>query len=396
MIEAPPVIRRSRRHHASQVIRQWIDRGILVGGQPVPSERALSDSVGVSRTVVREVIRSFVEEGLIVENEAGKYHVRVSGGGTEAGHMAVLASTIAILTPHIESYKGHEQPGWSDHVTQGAMRGARDSGRDVLAIHPDRLLDGGLKRLLAVSPLGVIVPEPDRPVQDQEPRLRQIRSSGIPVVVFGDAPQLADFDRVMSDHEQGSYDLTRWLISRGCKRMLNFWGRPDNHYSYWYASRRRGYERAIKEAGLEVLPTVIFTPFPPTADQDAKDEFDIKVHQFVGHLSSWMSGNEPVDAIMMSNDSEIPAATSAVRMMGKESGRDVFLAGYDNHWAGSDERAWEATPPAVTVDKHNFEMGQEMVRLLLDRVAGRLPEGPQCRKVKSKLVFFDGVNADGV
>ena len=379
-------------------MRQWIERGILVGGQPLPSERALGERAGVSRTVIREVVPSLISEGLIVEDAAGNRSVRSSGVVTQPINTEILGSTIAVLTPDATPSKTDGQLGHMELMAQGAIDGVRKAGRDVLAIHPDRLKDGGMERLLAAPPFGVVVPEPFKPIPNLELWLRQLRAAGVSVVVYGGAPELADFDRVMSDHDQGSYELTRWLISQGRKRILNLWGKPGNYY--WNVNRRRGYERAMQEAGLEALPTVLVTPLPEKSSDAPpgvdRDYFEIRAYQLAGHLASWVGGADPVDAIMLSNDGDAPPAASALRILGKQPGSEVLIIGYDNQWGNVPERAWDATPPAATMDKCNFDMGQEMVRLLMDRAAGRLPQDPQCRVVKPKMVFFHGGEADGV
>ena len=392
------IIRESPRHRTCMAMRQWIERGILVAGQPLPSERALCERAGVSRSVIRHVVPSLISEGLIVEDAAGNRSVRPSGFTSQPINTAILGSTIAILTPDPTPSDLHGRLARMEQMAQGAIDGSRDAGCDVLAIHSDRLRNGGMERLLAAPPLGVVVPEPFKPIPNLESWLRQLRAAGVAVAVYGGAPELADFDRVMSDHDQGSYELTRWLISRGRKRILNLWGKPGNYY--WNITRRQGYERAMQEAGLEALPTVLFTPLPRNSPDappgDPKGNFEIKAYQLAGHLAPWIGGADPVDAIMLTNDGDVPPAASALRILGKESGREVLITGYDNQWGSVPEQAWEATPPAASMDKCNFKIGQEMVRLLMDRAAGRLPQDPQCRVVKPKMVFFEGNKADGV
>jgi len=255
-----------------------------------------------------------------------------------------------------------------------------------------------MEQLLAAPPLGLVVPEWVGAVPAREAWLRQVKASGVHVVVFGGAPEQADFDHVMSDHEQGSYDVTRWLISQGRKRILNLWPKPGDWY--WCVNRRRGYERAMREAGLEALPTDVFGILPEAMPDipgwGGGNRFEVASHLFAGYLAGWMAGADPVDAILLVNDGFVAPVAAGLRILGKKPGRDVLLAGYDNFWSGVSERAFESTPPSVSVDQRSFEMGQKMIRMLLDRAAGRLPEGPQCRAVKPKLVFFDEVNASEV
>jgi hypothetical protein len=52
----------------------------------------------------------------------------------------------------------------------------------------------------------------------------------------------------------------------------------------------------------------------------------------------------------------------------------------------SAELAWEPTAPMITVDKLNWQIGQQLVRLLVDRAEGRLPDEPQWQLVPPKIL----------
>ena len=45
-------------------------------------------------------------------------------------------------------------------------------------------------------------------------------------------------------------------------------------------------------------------------------------------------------------------------------------------------------PVAATVDKQNFEPGMEMVRLMRERIEGKLPPEPQTRVMPPQLVIL--------
>jgi DNA-binding LacI/PurR family transcriptional regulator len=90
------------------------------------------------------------------------------------------------------------------------------------------------------------------------------------------------------------------------------------------------------------------------------------------------------------------SAASAIRNFGKEPNRDVWLGGYDNYWSDCWEHEYDPTAPAATVDRQNPALGQELVTLLLDRLQGRTPLGPQRRAVKPKLVVTDPADSTSV
>jgi hypothetical protein len=345
-----PTLTLSPRNRASQTLRKWIDTGVLAGGQPLPSERTLAKQLGVSQTVVRRVLSEMTRDSLIIDEGPGRRSVRARNDDAKVSGVEILRSTIALLTPFGEPNKDHQEPGWVEHMSMGAIVGARLAGRDVMIIHPERMADGGVDRLLAAPPLGVVVPEPSRPLPGQDLWLHRLAAAGIPVVAYGDY--------------------------------------------YWYHNRVRGYERAMCDAGLQPLSTELFTSLDsvlpalhgPLMTPWAK--FDIERHQLAGHIAPLLAGSEPVDAIMLVNDGQVIVAAAALRLLGKEPGRDVLLVGYDNIYADCPERQWESAGPAATVDKCNSQIGQELVRLLVERVEGKLSPGPQRRIVPSRLVVL--------
>jgi DNA-binding LacI/PurR family transcriptional regulator len=80
---------------------------------------------------------------------------------------------------------------------------------------------------------------------------------------------------------------------------------------------------------------------------------------------------------MAASDGHVPVFSSACRLFGKAPGDDVLITGYDDYWANLPELEYETSPPAASVDKHNFEIGERMVRLLLDRAEGKLDASAQ-------------------
>jgi DNA-binding LacI/PurR family transcriptional regulator len=209
----------------------------------------------------------------------------------------------------------------------------------------------------------------------------------VPVVVDSDEPELADFDQVLSDHEDGSYQLTKWLIERGRRRILRFWQRAPLpvRRPRWLAQRDKGYERAVREAGLEVLPPVEFRG--ARYDESKAEEFEQMARQVAGNLVDVFQGRNAPDAVMAISDGVVFPLAAGLRLLKRRPNEDVWLAGYDRYWADCLSRRWEKAVPLATVDKRNYETGRALVRLLVDRIAGRLGATPQRRVVTPELVI---------
>jgi len=353
---------------------------------PLPSERKLSAKFGVGRTVLRGALQQLSDEGLLARQ--GRRGLVVMGD--QAASRGWLSQAVAFLDPMFDARSvGPRDAYWANYVSLGVGQAIRDAGRHVVSLNARGLGPADIKRLAQDQPAGVIVPEVFTGGPETLQLVQLLISHGVRVVVYGGHEELGLFDRVTSDHSAGAYQLTSHLIARhGCQRIVELWPKPAT--GYWYPQRHAGYERAMNEASLEPLPPIEADPQPlleaATTAGDSRALFQAATRNLAGYLVEAMVGPRPVDAIMVGSDRDAFALAAACRLFGRTPGKDIFIAGYDNYWERSPERSFEPTPLVATVDKQNDRLGEELVKLLLDRVEGRLPAGPQCRKLSPKLV----------
>jgi DNA-binding LacI/PurR family transcriptional regulator len=236
--------------------------------------------------------------------------------------------------------------------------------------------------LLADPPRGVLVAHAVGENAWGWPVLQRLHEAGVPLVVNGDAPELARYDRVVPDHEKGAFDLTQWLVGRGRKKILRVNTVGDN--DYWIKARNAGHVRAMRSAKAKPLDPLMVKGYsmPPVV---GRDDFDAMVRLFVGYLVEHI---KRVDALMAVTDPEVYSLAAACRLLGVKPNLDVDLVGYDNMIGIGQEERFEKTGPAATVDKRNDVAGQRMVSLLLDRIEGRLPRKPQRVLVEPELRVF--------
>ena len=373
------------RARALKELRRWIAEGILPRGAPLPSENALAVKLGVGRATVGRALSVLGKEGLLVQH-SGRTRLVASVPPTRG---ALVHKTVAVLTTLEEKDLKHMPSGWSAAITEGIIQAIREAGLHALALHPGQVTAQEIEQLVAERPFGVAIPEilqgPLTEPSVSQAVLDKLRASGVPFVAYGDLPVLADCDRVTSNHEAGAYALTRWLLSAGRQRILMLWDTPMS--LYWCGGRRAGYERALREAGMTPLPVVEMIPFQALAPND-EQRFEAWRRYMAGYLAEHLNGPEPVDAVMLASDGEVPPAAAACRLLGKRPCQDVYLVGYDNYWSGTPWRPFEACVPQATVDKLNYQCGQEMVRLLMERAQGRLPKAPQRRVVEPRFVVL--------
>lgn len=370
-----------------RMLSDWMEQGHLAPGSVLPSERQLSEKIKVSLTTIKKALKKLEDEGLI---ERRGPRDRVVCGKEKTSIPWLLDNVIAIISdstlmftaPSLSFDCRQIGSGSLAYIANGACNAVQSSGFHSIALHPDILEKDNVERLLAQRPHGVIISE--FPNQSKHlPRLvRALRTAGIPFVVFGNNPEYQDCDRVISDHETGGYQLTRLMIERGCRRILSVLASED---SYWVRARYGAYCRAMEEAGLKPLPMLAQTPVHvPGVSRD--EYFQVVAQYLAGCLLPYFRDGVPPDAILATNDRNAFEIHRACQQLRKPSDPEILIAGYDNFFEDLSEPGADSGILVATVDKRNYEMGQELVRLLLDRINGRLPAEPQVRMVTPTLV----------
>jgi DNA-binding LacI/PurR family transcriptional regulator len=336
--------------------------------------------------------------------------------------VSLLGRTVAVVSDALPRLL-HENrtPGLDLFIQSEAMRLIQGEGLHVLNVNPDHLrppglapqpntgvpelsvgqasldmpIGAGAEELLRASPYGLLMTYNIGESPLGQALARRCRQEGVPCVVYGDGPQLDDFDRVTSDHAAGAAALVRWLVSRGRKRILRFWRFSAERN--WLSQRNIGFERAIAEAGLELLPAVRTPNLPREHDIEvpgdaSRERFATLVRILAGflleHFSPASKDRWP-DAIMVATDRHAYQVAGALRLLGVVPGRDVTLVGYDNVFEDAIERHFEAVGPAATIDKRNDRIAHQLARLLIDRGAGRVPAQPQRCAVEGELIETD-------
>lgn len=295
----------------------------------------------------------------------------VTPSGTMA-HTIVLLSGTSSTSPYARL------TGYMESVELGVIEVTERAGLNLLRIHPSQLHTSGAAPVVRERPMGVVVPhwvgEAWRDAEFYAP----FRDFGIPLVVNGDGPHLQAFDRVVPDHEAGAYDLTRWVMGRGCARILRVWSAEAD--SYWMRMRNAGHERALAEAHASALPPVDMAELRAVTGSiidDPSKAYRAGVRLIAGCLSEHAVGKRrEIDALMFTTDVEARMGAEACELLGIAPNRDVLIVGYDNTAFDQSAPLEGARGPVATVDKRNVDMGRAMTELLIDRIEGRLGEGP--------------------
>ena len=175
-----------------------------------------------------------------------------------------------------------------------------------------------------------------------------MRRKAIPFAVLGNnvisAWRPDDHDVVWFDDIQGSFEMTRHLLSLG-QRDIWFVGHTRLP---WFARRYEGYCRAMKEAG-----------YVPRLSQIETD-----VDQDVGYMATkaLLGRGEPIDAIQAGSDRAADGAYKALRDFGLRVPDDVSVTGCD------DIEGMLLHPSLTTLRIFTEQVGKHLAELVMKRI----------------------------
>jgi DNA-binding LacI/PurR family transcriptional regulator len=182
--------------------------------------------------------------------------------------------------------------------------------------------------------------------------------AGIPVVAIDRSPVGLDVDLVTVTNEEGAHAAVAHLCRLGWKRIGIVAGPSHLNVA---RERERGYERALREAGMP-------------ADPDLVRRADFKEHGGYDAMRSLLGLPHRPDAVFVANNLMAMGALHAIGDAGLRIPEDMGIVCFDDvPWGAS------LQPPLTVVDQPAFELGSAAARILLGRL--REPHGPVRRVV---------------
>ena len=188
--------------------------------------------------------------------------------------------------------------------------------------------------------------------------LQLLSQRGIPWVALGNnvlgSREDSQSGCIYFDDVNGAYELTRYLISLGHKRI----GFVGNLNLPWYARRYRGYESAMTEAGLDSR----------VSELNSRDGEDM------GYMASklMLQTHPTTTAIFAGDDAAARGVYKAALDRGLKIPADLSVAGFNDT-----SEAIMMQPPLTSVHVFLDELGKQLAESLLARIRGQqLPEKP--------------------
>ena len=176
-----------------------------------------------------------------------------------------------------------------------------------------------------------------------------LSAAEVPIVLVDREVAGVEADFIESNHEEGGYLATRYLVDLGHRRIACVAGPEDLQPS---RDRVAGYRAALREAGIAFDPAHLFY-----SDFTSEGGFAA-----FGHL---LGLAKPPTAIFASNDLMAIGGICAAAEAQVKVPQELSVIGYDDIALAS-----YSTPRLTTMAQPKYEMGQMITRLLLERIDG--------------------------
>ncbi|RMI43594.1 LacI family DNA-binding transcriptional regulator [Streptomyces triticirhizae] len=184
-----------------------------------------------------------------------------------------------------------------------------------------------------------------------DPVAAQLARAGIPVVACGKPmdPRAGRLAHVAADDREGAREMVRHLLAAGRRRIGTIAGPQDTPGG---VDRLAGFREVLAEAGL---------PF----DESLVETGDYGRASGAAGARRLLARHPDLDGLFVASDLMARGALEALARAGRSVPEQVAVGGFD------DSAAALASAPALTTVRQPWDrISQEMVRVLLARIAG--------------------------
>jgi LacI family transcriptional regulator len=198
--------------------------------------------------------------------------------------------------------------------------------------------------------------------------LSRLVHAGFPVVLVDrELPHLR-VSAVLLDNEGAAYGAVRHLILQGHKRIAMISGRPSISTT---TERIAGYQRALREAGLELDDRLIVSG---ESTSEGGVQATLLVLNVMPRATAIFSGNNLMSI----------GALHAIGSRGLSVPDDIALVGFDDFpfpWSDA------FRPHLTTVAQPTYELGRRAAEMLVQRLKAQKSGDPQRVVLEGKLVI---------
>ncbi|MBF4472237.1 MULTISPECIES: LacI family DNA-binding transcriptional regulator [Flavobacterium] len=193
-----------------------------------------------------------------------------------------------------------------------------------------------------------------------------IINDGTPIVMFDRTTDEVECDKVIVDDFDSGQNATQRLIDLGCKNIALI--SSSNNLSVGKL-RAEGYLKALKMNNIEINENIIIR-----TESESDHDLAEKIEE--------MYSNNLIDGVFALEESDSVAALKVGVKKGYKIPKDLKIIGFADGILASRR----LSPSLTTVSQHGIEIGEEAVRLLIDRLESKEEHKPfETVVIKTKL-----------
>jgi len=245
----------------------------------------------------------------------------------------------------------NSNPFWSE-VLKGIENAAHREGYHVIFTNTNRNYKNeveNIKLLLERRVDGFLIV----PNQERYDDLLELKERNIPFVIMGRHVDFLRVPMVYNDDVKGGNIATSHLIEKGCRRIAFIGAQPYNSASI---ERKKGYEKALKDAGIGIDESLI------KISRDPMKNGVMEVESAYKHMKELLEKNISFDGVFAYNDLMAFGVLKALKEEKISVPDKVKLIGYDDIFYSS-----IITPSLTTLKTKKQILGEIAFDLLLNK-----------------------------
>lgn len=208
--------------------------------------------------------------------------------------------------------------------------------------------------------------------------LQLLDKYNIPVVYFDRVPPMKEANKVYCNLFKGTVEMTRWLISRGYKRIAMINGPAKLEAS---KERLAGYIEGVSKKKLKV-------------DMQLVETSDLSKESTFNAMKKLLALKHPPNAIISFNDYVHMDAVQYALSQDIKVNKDIVFVSYANLPITS----YTAHPPIVSIEQYPYGQGEQAMEIMIRVLNEKVQSGePQTRfyteEIMSTLVAYQTLPA---
>lgn len=265
--------------------------------------------------------------------------------------------TLGVVIPRIDSH-------FMSTVISGMEKVANNAGYQLLISQSEEsatLEEANIQALFSSRVDGLLV-SLSFETKNQD-AFKNVFRKDIPIVFFDRIFECNNCVSVVIDNFRAGYDVTKHLISQGCKKIVHVGGSMNRNV---YSDRFRGYRQALIDNSLDYNDRLLIL-------SDLSDNSGVEV------ISQLLGNGTMPDGIFTANDNSAVSLICELKKKGYRVPDDVAVAGFND-----DPVSRIVEPNLTTVHYPGRAMGEVAASTMI-----RILEGTQYEKVNSIILSHE-------